>query len=105
MGKVTESIFSGDKHVIPLADVLFIERDKREGFEGGISVILSGTTWNNEIDTYNNCAYLTGDEAQSFMSDWCRYRAELEADDIMDISGDDFEIFPGTIEQLNNLGA
>jgi len=102
MSKVTESIFSGEKHIIPMAEVQFIEKDKRDKFTDGISVILSGTTWNNEIDTYNNMAYLSGNEAQDFLRCWCKYRSELESDSLADISPSE-EIFPDTREALDNI--
>lgn len=78
MGNVTESIFSGETVVIPLAEVQHVERDLREGYQGCINVILSGTTWNAEFDGYNNSAYLRSEEAESFIACWCRYRHELE---------------------------
>jgi hypothetical protein len=102
MGNVTESIFSGNTVVIPMAEVQYIERDKREGFTDAISVILSGTTWSNEIDAYNNSAYLRGEEAEAFLRDWCRYRHELEENDLADLAPS--EIFPGTMEALDKLG-
>lgn len=105
MGKVTESIFSGKSFVIPMALVSYVERDIRKNYEDAIFIVMNGTTWNAEIDYWNNAPWLRGDEAESFMQCWCQYRAELEADDIMDISGGGGEIFPGTKDQLNKLGA
>ena len=104
MGKVTESIFSGESVIIPMAEVHHIERDKREGYTDAVIVVLNGTTWNNEIDTYNNNAYLRHEEAESFKQCWYRYRAELEADTIINIHGEIPE-FEGTIEALDKLGA
>jgi hypothetical protein len=82
MGKGTESIFAGESAIIPLAEVQFIEPDKRKNFEDGIHIILSGTTWNAEIDCYNNHAYLRGEEAIEFKKAWCRYRHELEIESL-----------------------
>ena len=98
MSKVTESIFSGESCIIPMAEVQFVEKRR----PGGINVILSGTTWNSEIDHYNNHAFLDGEEAKSFLKAWCRYRHEVEADSIADISGDT-EIFPDTKKALDSL--
>lgn len=85
---VTESIFDGETTIIPMAEVHHIERDKREGYEDAISIILNGTTWNNEVDYWNNNIYLSGDEAASFLKSWCKYRHELEIDTLMDLSED-----------------
>ena len=88
MGKVSESIFSGDSAIIPMAEVHHIERDKREGFTDAIIVVLNGTTWNNEIDAYNNSIWLRHEEAESFIKCWCRYRYELESETIMNLQED-----------------
>ena len=85
MGKVTESIFSGDTYIIPLAEVLFIVRDKREGFKDRITVVFKGSTWSNETDYYNNIAYIIGAEAENFITAWCRYRAGLESETVVNI--------------------
>ena len=104
MGKVTASIFSGKTVIVPMAEVHHIERDMREKYTDAIIVVLNGTTWNNEIDTYNNSVYLRHEEAESFKQCWCRYRAELEADTIINIHGEIPE-FEGTTEALDKLGA
>lgn len=80
-GKVTESIYDGKGTVIPLADVLFVQRR-----ELGIQVVLKGTTYNAEFDDYNNAAWIHKDEAADFMAAWCRYRGELETDTLMDLA-------------------
>ena len=86
MKTVTESIFSGETCIIPMAEVLFIERDKRESYKDGITVIFKGTTYSNEAGEYNNNAYLRKEEAKSFIQCWCAYRSELEADTLMDLN-------------------
>ena len=90
-----ESIFSGESVIIPLAEVHHIERDKRSKFKDGLNVVLNGTTWNEEIDAYNNSVYLQGEEAKCFNAAWCRYRRELDFETV--------EIFPGTKESLGKL--
>ena len=72
-GKVTESIYDGNITVIPLAEVLFIQKR-----EFGIQVVMKGTTYNVECDDYNNSVWIHKDEANDFMEAWCRYRGELE---------------------------
>lgn len=74
----TETIFDGSESIIPLADVVFIERRKRPGYEGDVNVILKGTTYNQEMGDYNNAAYLRQDEANAFLRAWCHYRSEID---------------------------
>lgn len=81
MGNVTESIYSSKTVVVPLADVSHIQR---RGL--GIQVITKHTTYNTEIDDYNNSVWIDKDEAQAFLSAWCRYRSELEADTLADLT-------------------
>lgn len=81
---VTESIFNGATAIIPLAEVQHIEKDQRERYKGGLIVVMSGSTWNQEIDFYNNTPYLSGDEAESFKKAWCRYRSELETETLVE---------------------
>lgn len=110
MGQVTESIFSGLCFVIPLADVSHIERhwypkdkDRTKNNYRGLTIVTKHTTWSQECDTYANSAYIpNGDEAESFLKAWCRYRAELEAETIVNISGD-IPGFGGTTEALEAL--
>ena len=82
---VSESIFSGPRTIIPLADVQHIERNwytdderKKDNYRG-IIVITKNTCWNYEHDCWDNSIYLNRDEADLFLPVWCRYRAEVEA--------------------------
>lgn len=102
MSEVTESIFDGETVIIPMKEVQYIERDTREGYTDAIKIVLTGSTWNSEIDFFNNTPYLRGNEAESFIRAWCRYRSELEVDDHIDIMGD--TLFPGIKDQLEKLG-
>jgi len=86
MKTVKESIFSGKTVIIPMAEVQHIERDKRNGFEDGISIIFKSTRWSTEMDAWDNTAYLRHYEAESFLKCWCKYRAELESDVLMDLT-------------------
>jgi hypothetical protein len=49
---------------------------------------MRGTTWNQEASCFNNAAYIShvDGEAERFIAAWCRYRSELEADTLMDLS-------------------
>ena len=86
MGQVTESIYECSNAIIPLAEVQYMEKDKRANFIDGVNIILSGTTWNDEIGGWNNSPYLRGDEAKGFRKAWCRYRHELEKETLADLT-------------------
>ncbi len=80
-GHVTESIFDGKIHVIPLADVIFIRKVEREtsrnhypDLESRIGVYLKSSRGPLPA------LYLDGDEMESFTSAWRAYRHELEKD-------------------------
>jgi hypothetical protein len=78
------SIFNGDKHIIPMADVSHIEKHWYSGDElteenlRGYLVIMKQTTWNAELDCPNNNPYLCKEEGEKFLFAWCQYRHELE---------------------------
>lgn len=91
MGKVTESIFSGETVIIPMADVQHIEKhwygggeSTRDNFKG-IKIITKHTKWDMEADTWTNSIYLDGKEAKAFLKAWCVYRHELEKEALLPI--------------------
>ena len=75
MGKVTESIFDGKTHIIPMADVQHIEK-----FEKGYEVITKHTKWNDgyDRDCWENPITLDLEEGKEFLKAWCHYRHELD---------------------------
>ena len=81
MGKVTESIYDGTTTVISLADVSHVIK-----LPLGIQVVTKHTTYNFEGDDFNNAAWIGKDEQEAFMAAWCRYRAELEAETLADLT-------------------
>jgi hypothetical protein len=81
MGKVTESIYTSNTVVIPMADVSHVVR---RGL--GIQVVTKHSTWNAEFDDYNNTAWIANPESDRFLSAWCRYRSELESETLVDLS-------------------
>lgn len=87
MKTVTESIYGGSV-IVPLADVQHIEKHYANGVPG-IMVITKHTKWNFEHDVWENSIWIGEPEATAFRSAWCRYRSELEADTLMDISPKD----------------
>lgn len=84
MGKVTESIFSGSV-IVPLADVQHIIPFPTNSVPG-IWVITRHTRWDRDADDWANAIWINEPEAIAFKADWCRYRSELEADDLADLT-------------------
>lgn len=80
-GCVTESIFDGTS-IVPLADVQHIEKRG----DGNIMVIMKSTAYAFEQDEWMNPVYFAKGEAQRFLAAWCRYRSELEASTLADLS-------------------
>ena len=72
---ITESIFNGKNVIVPLADVQHIEKHER-----GIKIITDKTKWDYSMDCWENNIWIGNDDnqAQEFLSVWCRYRYELE---------------------------
>lgn len=79
---VTESIFGGKSVTVPLADVQHIELHK----DGAIYVITKHTRWDAETSMWANAIWINDPEATEFRRAWCRYRGELEADTLMDLT-------------------
>ncbi len=82
MPLVTESIYSSASLVIPLADVQHVEKHN----PGGLIVVTTHTRWDRENDCWANNIWVDKDEATAFLAAWCRYRGELEADTLADLS-------------------
>ena len=74
MNKASENIFNGENFIVPLAEVVFIEKYKADI----IIIIFKGTTWSEDIDGWANTAELQGAEAEAFMEAWLNYRAKIE---------------------------
>lgn len=82
MGKVTESIYSGKSVIVPLADVSHIEKL----LDGQLVVVTKHTRWDFDRDFWANNIVISADEADAFKSAWCRYRSELEAHTLADLT-------------------
>lgn len=85
MKTVTESIYSGKSVIVPLADVQHIE-SWASNSEPGIRVITRHTRWDYESGDWANSIWIGEPEATAFKAAWCRYRSELEADTLADLS-------------------
>jgi hypothetical protein len=84
-GRVTESIFSGTSVIVPMADVQHIELQDKNSVPG-IFVITKNTRWTFEHDAWENAIWMSEPESGAFRAAWCRYRSELEADTLADLS-------------------
>jgi hypothetical protein len=82
MHTVTESIHSGKSAIVPLADVQHIETRNPLG----LIVVTKHTRWDKEGDFWANSIWIDAAEAVAFKAAWCRYRSELEAETLMDLS-------------------
>ena len=82
MGKATESIYDGKYVVVPLADVQHVDKSNRLG----LMVITKHTRWNFAQDFWDNNIWIDAIEADKFMAAWCRYRHEIEAETLEDLS-------------------
>lgn len=84
MNAVTESIYSSQTMTIPLADVQHIEKNNPLG----LVVVTKHTRWDKDTGGWANNIWIDKAEADAFLRAWCRYRAELEADDLADLTPD-----------------
>jgi len=85
MGQVAESIFAGKSVIVPLADVQHIESWAAHSIPG-IKVITKHTRWDSEHGDWANAIWISEPEATAFKVAWCRYRSDLEADTLADLS-------------------
>lgn len=77
MGKVTESIWSNGKYIIPLADVQFIETLVDDKKTNRIYVVFKNSKL-DEFSIWQPMIYLEDKNGESFKREFCRYRHELE---------------------------
>ena len=73
MSKASESMFDGKNVLIPLAEVSYILK-----FQNCIEVRFKDST---------EPLTLVQPDKNAFISAWCRYRGEVEADTLMDLDG------------------
>lgn len=83
MRTVSESIYSGSSVIVPLADVQHIERHSK-----GVHVITKHTRWDADAGAWANGIWIDEQEANDFRRAWCDYRAELEAETLVDLRPD-----------------
>jgi len=85
---ISESIFSGKTHIIPLADVQHVEKEVWGGTETFGQTTCVGRERNRYTVITNHTIKKDGKwinpiilphfEGAQFMKSWCRYRYELE---------------------------
>ena len=90
-GHVTESMWSSDTLLIPLADVQHIEKNYVCGQPCGLAVVTKHTRWDKDPDYWANSIFVPESDREDFVRAWCVYRHELEFNTLKDISpeGDD----------------
>ena len=72
MTEIPELIYEGSS-TVPLAEVQHISL---RGNKGGIMVVMKSTTWNAEIQDYNNGIYFAPEEAPAFRAAFCKFLKE-----------------------------
>lgn len=102
MNTVTESIFNGSNVIVALADVQHIEKWDKNSVPG-IFVVTRHTRWDRDRDGWANAIWISDPEAATFRAAWCRYRSELEADTLKDLSPSKGEIMAKFDETINAL--
>jgi hypothetical protein len=85
MGKVSESIWSNEDNVIPMAEVSHIERlrDAYSIENKQIRVVFKHSKWNDTTQSFEPCICMSNKKTESFLKDWCTYRSELESETLM----------------------
>jgi len=73
MGKVTESIFDGERFVVPMPQVSFIEKHGDK-----IQIVMESSEWDHESNDWNKPIWLEGKEKDKFLDSWCRFRHEID---------------------------
>lgn len=72
MNKIPESIFDGDRVIIPMARVSFIEKRP----EDKIAIIMESSQMDE--DGYYDKEIVLDKQAEDFLDAWCQYRYEVE---------------------------
>jgi len=89
MGKASGSIYSDGRVVIPMFDVQHVEKcfhsrnladGTMKGDLSGIRIITKHTTWNTELDDYDNAIWIGANSghAQKFIKCFCDFRSEID---------------------------
>jgi len=75
---VSESIFSDDDLIIPMADVQHIEKLKLNGEPNGLWAITCHTKYNFDRDIWENPIYIPERIAGNFLLAWRTFRGEKD---------------------------
>lgn len=80
MSKITESVWTSDRLLIPMADVQHIEKRSVNNPSKPmyLMVVMKSTRYDNTCSEWANAIYIEPEKAESFMRDWCNYRGELD---------------------------
>lgn len=74
---ITESIYDNGKVIIPMAEISHIERDQRESYKGGVTIIFKHSKW-DDTSEWVPAIFILPKEAPDFLKSWCIYRSEIE---------------------------
>jgi hypothetical protein len=81
---ISETIYNGKEVVFSMADIQHIEKQKRpttangDFIPNGAFLITKHTTYNREVDGWENPIWISEEELPSFMKAWCFYRSEVD---------------------------
>lgn len=104
--KVTESIWSNKKHIIPMAEISHLEIEN-SGNNRGLWVIFKHSKL-NPLSKYTMkmepAIWLEGEDKKSIQQAWCIYRSELEGiyeeQNNLDIAADSLKNFFNDIQSI-----
>ena len=74
----SETIYSYNNLVIPMADAQHIEKKTLNGEPNGLWLITKHTHWDMEADTWSNPIYVPQEDAERFLKAWCYFRYEVD---------------------------
>ena len=108
MKRVTESIWSNKKHIIPMAEISHLEIEN-SGNNRGLWVIFKHSKL-NPLSKFTMklepAIWLDGEDKESIKKDWCNYRSELEGvaydPHSLDIAADNLKGFFNDIQSICN---
>lgn len=76
--KISESIWSNGNVVIPMAEVSYCIRTAVGTGHEGLQVVMKHSKWNQEVQEFDPNVFMSKNEGDKFLDDWCFYRHEIE---------------------------
>ncbi len=105
--KISESIWSNNQFIIPMAEVAFIEKlHDSNNCKNRIFIFFKHSKWDDEQKIMNPHVYLENSNGESFKKDWCIYRSEVESvaynPHSLDMASDNLKGFFNDIQNICN---